>query len=368
LQASCIGQARVCGPGRDADCAHSCGGSAGNDDCCARILVPASGQTFKRSYDGLRGGSFEDPRYTATVSDFYLDKYEVTVGRFRRFVETYYTPPKGSNKPVNGSGKNSNNPQDPGWGGNPGIDGDSWRVAWQTPDGTGGVWAIWDGAQTGTGINTVLRCAGGQSGVGASTWTNSPNPGVDENRAMNCITWYEAYAFCIWDGGRLATEAEWNFAAQAGPEQRPFPWSAPPLCGTQATPPQSCVVFDATYAVSGKDQTGLPGSVEPVGSRSPKGDGKWGHTDLAGNIEEWVFDWSPTQNLMGLPIPCNDCMKFTPEANPLDQRPSRSYRGGPYEQPFVAASQSTLRASAAGASDDPASRTERTGWRCAYNR
>ena len=40
-----------------------------------------------------------------------------------------------------------------------------------------------------------------------------------------------------------------------------------------------------------------------VGSKSPQGDGKWGHADLAGNLWEWTFDYwqTPYQN------PCIDC-------------------------------------------------------------
>ena len=60
-----------------------------------------------------------------------------------------------------------------------------------------------------------------------STWTNTPDTvGTGETRPIDCVTWYEAQAFCIWDGGRLPTEAEWNYVA-AGSQQRVYPWSVP---------------------------------------------------------------------------------------------------------------------------------------------
>jgi hypothetical protein len=53
------------------------------------------------------------------------------------------------------------------------------------------------------------------------TWTDAA--GANENKPMNCVTWHEAMAFCIWDGGYLPTELEWNYAASGGQREARVP-------------------------------------------------------------------------------------------------------------------------------------------------
>ena len=65
-------------------------------------------------------------------------------------------------------------------------------------------------------------------------------------------------------------------AARGGEEGRIFPWSAP----------ATSTAIDCTYANYFWCTPGL----DIVGSRSPKGDGKFGHADLFGNAKEFVFD------------------------------------------------------------------------------
>ena len=119
------------------------------------------------------------------------------------------------------------------------------------------------------------------------TWTDSP--GANESKPIECLDWYTAFAFCAWDGGRLPTYAEWNYAASGGSEHRYYPWSVPP----------TSEVVDDSYAV----YCGGACLPQNVGSKSPKGDAKWGHDDLGGNAWEWTLDWSPRRYNM----PCHDC-------------------------------------------------------------
>jgi len=284
---SCDGLADTCGPSENASC------------CASSVL---SGNTFYRSYDGV---TYLDQSYPATISDFRLDLYEVTVGRFRKFVESY---PR--SLPVAGAGKNRNDPSDPGW-----------NVAWSS-----------DGSMP---ADQVSLAAGVKCSSTSQTWTDVA--GGNESKAMNCITWYEAFAFCIWDGGRLPTEAEWNYAAAGGAEQRVYPWSAPPTSNT----------IDATRAVYGNPTSG----VAAVGSKSPAGDGLWGQSDLAGNVWEWALDWFvvPYAN------PCSDCA-VTADASAL----ARVIRGGGFGQVDTSLLVSSFRFSAPSTNRDSS-----LGVRCA---
>jgi formylglycine-generating enzyme required for sulfatase activity len=204
------------------------------------------------------------------VSGFRLDRYEVSVGRFRKFLAVYspdMTPA--------GAGRNPNNPDDQGW-----------DVAWSKD--------LYKDART---VRAAVTCESPYN-----TWTASP--GTNENLPMNCINWFEAFAFCVWDGGRLPTEAEWNYAASGGNEQRVYPWSNPP----------NSTVIGCPYAnYLGAMRSSLyectPSGANAVGSESPDGDGRWGQADLAGNIWEWALDFYANPYPQ---VPCSNCADMTP--------------------------------------------------------
>jgi formylglycine-generating enzyme len=63
----------------------------------------------------------------------------------------------------------------------------------------------------------------------------------------------------------------------------------------------------ANYAINNPAGTfcvnGTMGAVNRVGSESPKGDGKWGQSDLGGNVTEWILDYFASP----YPLPCDDC-------------------------------------------------------------
>jgi formylglycine-generating enzyme required for sulfatase activity len=256
LPASCVGLTATCGPA--------------GESCCMSLLVP--GGTFYRSYDGVVD---TDEGYPATVADYYLDKYEITVGRFRQFLDA-------------GMGTQGNPPA-AGAGAHPLIMGSGWDSTWNTnlPANT-------------TVLKVALNCGGGAF----QTWTDTA--GENETMPMSCVDWYMAFAFCAWDGGRLPTEAEWNYAASGGNEQRYYPWSSP----------ANSTAIDNSYAV----YCGVScGATQNVGSKSPKGDGKWGQSDLAGNLLEWTLDWQVTP----YSTPCTNCAQLTDTLAPV-----RAARGG----------------------------------------
>jgi formylglycine-generating enzyme required for sulfatase activity len=263
--------------------------------------LPVPGGTFYRSYDGV---DFTDKSYPATVADFSLDKYEITVGRFRQFVNA-------------GMGTQANPPA-AGAGAHPLIAGSGWDSTWKT-----------NLAANTASLEAAVKCF-----AGYQTWTDTE--GSNESQPMNCLNWYLAFAFCAWDGGRLPTEAEWNYAASGGSEQRHYPWSSPATSTT----------IDDSYAVY---CGGSCSGTQKVGSKSPKGDGKWGQSDLAGNVTELTLDWYSST----YPMPCNNCTAVATAS-------SRVVRGGYYDDDA-----SHIRSDDRGAGSRPANFDNHVGARCA---
>jgi formylglycine-generating enzyme required for sulfatase activity len=262
--------------GTGLDCASNVdGGDGGGVDCCLSLPVP--------------GGTVTVGSQTITVSPFQLDAFEVTLGRFRRFA-------------LSGAGTSKNKIAN-GAGAHPKILASGWNENWTS--------------QLLTSEQELLAELVRSSRSEYGTWT-SP----DDKYPASTMTWFEAFAFCYWDGGRLPTDAEWTFAA-AGTTSRTYPWgSALPDAGSYAT-------FCPTGPTKGGGPTPsidlFTCNTTPLIARVgalPAGDGPFGHHDLGGNLFEWVLDW----NTDSPPSPCKDCGSVLPDPAQSD----RVLRGGSY--------------------------------------
>jgi len=97
-----------------------------------------------------------------------------------------------------------------------------------------------------------------------------------ERHPVNCVDWSQARAFSQWVGGRLPSEAEWEYAARSAGKERRYPWGDEPATCERA------VISDGGKGC-GQDSTW------PVCSK-PKGDTEQGLCDMAGNVWEWEQD------------------------------------------------------------------------------
>jgi formylglycine-generating enzyme required for sulfatase activity len=154
----------------------------------------------------------ERPQHPVRLSEgYWLDKYEVTNAAFRAFV----------------------------------VDGGYTTPAYWSPAGR-----AWLGRQSLDALPSTC-------------------PGEHPDHPRRCVTWYEAEAYARWRGGRLPTEAEWEYAAR-GPKSTCYPWG------------------DA-FAAARCNVVGTTGP-ERVGS-FPAGASWVGAEDMSGNAMEWVSDW-----------------------------------------------------------------------------
>ena len=102
------------------------------------------------------------------------------------------------------------------------------------------------------------------------------DPGY-ENHPVNCVDRVQVMTFCEWAGGRLPSEAEWEYAARSGGQDVAYPWGDEMATCAQAV----------MYGGSAGCGTGRTWAVCSM----TEGNTDQGLCDMAGNAWEWVKDW-----------------------------------------------------------------------------
>ncbi len=204
------------------------------------VSVLVSGGTFERGCksgrDDINGHSChsdESPLHSVTVSSFKLSQYEITNAQYAAFLNAL------------GGVSSSGSYADPDFG----------TVTYADIDDS----------------DCMLYYSGG---------TFLVESGLD-NYPMIEVSWFGANAFAKWAGGRLPTEAEWEFAARGGTSSQNYQFSG------------SNTVGDVAWYSSNSNSTGQSNfdgvRTHPVGTKAPN---ELGLYDITGNVWEWCQDWS----------------------------------------------------------------------------
>jgi formylglycine-generating enzyme len=239
-------------------CASMDGTECHGTDCCESLVVPGG----KMTYEGSE-----------------YNKYEVTVARFREYML------------VAKNWEAAGNPQE-GAGAHPDVPNSGWKKAWlgqleelneaeglsRSFDIQGIIPQWWDYNGAGWDPDT------GPMLLNIDSIPNYPIEGTDQ-LAVNAVPFIAAYAFCIWDGGRLPTLLEWLYAYHNGEDESPYPWGASPTAADLFEEiPAGTVPFPFSVDKEIWDEIAIP-----VGSH-PASVGKFGHHDLQEGLRELVRD------------------------------------------------------------------------------
>ncbi|WP_443050549.1 formylglycine-generating enzyme family protein [Streptomyces sp. NBC_00286] len=153
-------------------------------------------------------------------------------------------------------------------------------------------------------------------GVQGAYWAAPEGPGSELDGRWDHpvvhVSWGDALAFCRWEGSRLPTEAEWEYAARGGLDQKRFPW------GDELTPggEHRCNIWQGRFPFRNTAEDGYKGTA-PVDAFPPNG---FGLFNTSGNVWEWCADWWGTDHGTG------------PHTDPTgpEQGTARVMRGGSY--------------------------------------
>ncbi len=118
---------------------------------------------------------------------------------------------------------------------------------------------------------------------------------ADETVPAVAMTWSEARRFCEWSGGRLPTEAEWEYAARAGSADARYgnldaiAWYGDNSGNKKIDSGEIWRTDQANYT---KRLIDNGNRLHPVGQKQPNA---WGLYDMLGNVWQWTADWYAPQ-------------------------------------------------------------------------
>eukprot|EP00899_Mesostigma_viride_P015584 jgi/Mesvir1/24026/Mv10768-RA.3 len=129
--------------------------------------------------------------------------------------------------------------------------------------------------------------------VPGASWKYPEGPGstLDDrsDHPVVHISWNDAVAYCRWRGGRLPSEAEWEYAARGGLEHTTFPWG-----DNEDDLHERCNTFEGKFPQRSTTLKDGWESTAPARSFPPNGFGLY---NMVGNVWEWTSDvWNVSAN------------------------------------------------------------------------
>lgn len=256
----------------DADCTTACG----DDGKCT------SAPSCARAHGGRTCGpnGTDDCCATAKQGPYTIDKYMITAGRMRAFVERFQGDIRGFIATLPAG---------------------QWDPAWNDDD---AIPTDLASANAALGPAKKKACTQGEN-TGHTYWTPKTDDDysdfdqdVLDEKALNCVPWVMLQALCVWDGGHLATVEELKAAFTNGGVTR-YPWGDDDLESVSRPDPLERLNIEGAFATTPlpatyrKNGGGQPAEVSfliaPPG-RFPKGNNEAGIADAAGNLLEFVGD------------------------------------------------------------------------------